>query len=456
MQSGARRLVASLLLLAPTGALAQETEELPRVLFLTHSAGFRHSVVTRPEPETLAHAERALIDAAQGRYEVIATQDCGALTKEALEDLDAVFFYTTGELPISEDGRGALMDWIRGGGAFVGSHCASDTYYRFAPYQQMLGGAFDGHPWHEEVGVVVEDREHPATRHLPQRFSIHDEIYQFKQFTRVPLRVLMRLDGERTELSRGKRADGDYALAWARSYGEGRVFYTALGHRESVWEDERFLAHVLGGIDWALEGEHVFREAPADAQVVVGAGEHGLRSRSGEPSGWRFEDGVIRVEPGSGNAFSSREFGDAWVHVEFNCPESPPEVKGQGRGNSGVYVQGRYEVQVLDSHGEPARWNEAGGIYAKHVPLVNAARPAGEWQSYDILFTAPRFDGGGAKTANARMTVWFNGALIHDDVEIDGPTAAAMSGDERATGPLMLQDHGNLVRYRNVWVAPRP
>ena len=107
--------LASLLLFASTGAFVQEDPALPRVLFLTHSAGFKHSVVNRPQPEELAHAEKALIEAAKGRYEVIATQDCARVTKESLEGFDAVFFYTTGELPISDEGRTALMDWIRSG-----------------------------------------------------------------------------------------------------------------------------------------------------------------------------------------------------------------------------------------------------------------------------------------------------------------------------------------------------
>jgi hypothetical protein len=111
-------------------------------------------------------------------------------------------------------------------------------------------------------------------------------------------------------------------------------------------------------------------------------------------------------------------------------------------------------VQVLDSFGLELKSGDCGGIYGKHVPSINACRPAGEWQSYDIEFTAPRSEDG-KKVANARMTVWHNGLKIHDDVEVDGPTTAAMSGDEPGRGPILLQDHGHPVRYRNVWLLPR-
>jgi hypothetical protein len=131
-----------------------------------------------------------------------------------------------------------------------------------------------------------------------------------------------------------------------------------------------------------------------------------------------------------------------------------PEATGQERGNSGVYVQGRYEVQVLDSYGLAPSLGDCGAIYGKHVAAVNACRPPERWQSYDIEFRAPRFDAAGKKTENARLTVWLNGMKIHADVEVDGPTAGG-EANEAPLGPLLLQDHGNPVRYRNLWILPR-
>ena len=226
--------------------------KLPRVLFLTHSAGFAHDVVTRPDPYVLSHAEERLIEAAAGRFEVIASEDCGLLAAESLDTFDAVVFFTTGELPIPAGGSDALVEWVRNGGAFVGVHSATDTLYESAAYHEMLGAVFVSHPWVGEVGVVVEDTAHPATAHLGERFSIDDEIYQFSGFERDEVDVLLSLDPDSVDLSLGARSDDDYALAWCRAWGAGRVFYTALGHRPEVWNDARFMEHLLGGLGWAL------------------------------------------------------------------------------------------------------------------------------------------------------------------------------------------------------------
>ena len=166
---------------APLGALpqgedpleeARMTLDVPRVLFLTHSAGFVHDVVRRPDPSTLSFAESALSAAASGQFELVCTQDCAELEGEHLARYAAVVFYTTGELPLSEAGKRALQDWIAHGGALVGIHCATDTFYEVPWYGALIGGRFDGHPWHEEVELVVEDARHPAVSHLAPGFTI--------------------------------------------------------------------------------------------------------------------------------------------------------------------------------------------------------------------------------------------------------------------------------------------
>jgi type 1 glutamine amidotransferase len=126
------------------------------------------------------------------------------------------------------------------------------TLMKYPPYGEMVGGCFDGHPWNQEVEVKVEDREHPATAHLGASFRIKDEIYQVKDWERKNVHVLLSVDPSSVDLSKGKRSDRDYALAWTKSYGKGRVFYTALGHYPEVWKDERFLKHLVGGIQWVL------------------------------------------------------------------------------------------------------------------------------------------------------------------------------------------------------------
>lgn len=192
---------------------------------------------------------------------------------------------------------------------------------------------------------------------------------------------------------------------------------------------------------------------PADATVLFdGSSLDGWTKRDGSPAGWKVEDGVMLAVKGQGPVISEELFQDVQLHLEFATPRTPTG-KGQGRGNSGVYLQGRYEVQVLDSFENDTYPNgQCGAIYGFHPPLVNACRGPGEWQTYDIVFRAARFDESGAKTADARITVLHNGVLIQDHAPVPKTTAAAMNGEGPEPGPLYLQDHGNPVRYRNVWM----
>lgn len=153
-------------------------------------------------------------------------------------------------------------------------------------------------------------------------------------------------------------------------------------------------------------------------------------------------------------ATTVQEFGDCSLHVEFMLAYMP-EQRGQGRSNSGVYLQGRYEVQVLDSFGLNGENNECGGIYTIAKPQVNMCLPPQVWQTYDIDFEAPEFDAAGKKTAEARITVKHNGVLVQDDVPVTHPTPSSPFPAEAAKGPLHLQDHHNPVRFRNVWIVPK-
>lgn len=170
------------------------------------------------------------------------------------------------------------------------------------------------------------------------------------------------------------------------------------------------------------------------------------------PNGWCLsEEGSMEVCSSSFKTIA--EFGSGTYHVEFRTPFMPNEG-GQGRGNSGVYVLGRYEVQVLDSFGLEPKDNQCGGIYQFAVPAVDAVLPPLQWQTYDITFTAPGFDAAGNKTGNARIHVLHNGMVIHNNVELAAGTPGGISDKEAAAGPLLLQDHGNPVRYRNIWFQP--
>jgi hypothetical protein len=172
---------------------------------------------------------------------------------------------------------------------------------------------------------------------------------------------------------------------------------------------------------------------------------------AGQAVKWKMlPSGVVEVA-GGGNIISKEKFGDHQLHVEFRLPYMPREF-GQARGNSGVYLQSRYEVQVLDSYGLEGADNECGGIYQVARPLVNMCAPPLQWQTYDITFHAARLDANGRKVTSARITVVHNGVVIHDNLELPRVTGGAVSEQEGQSAGLMLQDHGNPVQFRNVWV----
>ncbi len=170
------------------------------------------------------------------------------------------------------------------------------------------------------------------------------------------------------------------------------------------------------------------------------------------PITWILVGGAM--EAVKGNIVTKKKFKDFTLHLEFRTPYMA-KARGQGRGNRGVYVLGRYEVQVLDSYGLEGLDNECGGIYKIGRPYSNMCAPPGQWQSYDMTFKAAKFDNQGTKTDNALLTVVHNGVTIHDDRELPGPTGGALDGNESAPGGIFLQDHSNPVQYRNIWIVEK-
>ncbi|MBI4908376.1 MAG: ThuA domain-containing protein [Acidobacteria bacterium] len=224
--------------------------EAKRILFVTHTAGYRHDsipVAIQAMQEMAARTEK---------LEVVATEDLSLLSAEGLRDFDAVFFFTSGELDLSPQQKADLLEFVRSGKGFGGAHCATDTFYTWPEYGEMIGAYFDGHPWAQEVNLKVEDPAFPGLETLEGGFRIVDEIYQFRNFSRERVRVLLSLDTSTVDLNAPgvARTDGDFALAWVRPYGAGRVFYTALGHFDWSWTDERAQKVLTGALLW-LTGE---------------------------------------------------------------------------------------------------------------------------------------------------------------------------------------------------------
>ncbi len=201
---------------------------------------------------------------------------------------------------------------------------------------------------------------------------------------------------------------------------------------------------------------------PGDAIVLFdGKDSSSWRGADGGAAKWPVKDGVLTVGAYTGNISTKQEFGDVQLHIEWATPREVAG-EGQGRGNSGVFLMGRYEVQILDSYINKTYFDgQAAAVYKQYAPLVNASRRPGEWQSYDIIFHAPAFDAQGKVTKRARLTVFHNGVLVQDNVELLGSTSlkGGTAPDTSVTytshppkASLVLQDHHNPVRYRNIWV----
>jgi hypothetical protein len=196
-------------------------------------------------------------------------------------------------------------------------------------------------------------------------------------------------------------------------------------------------------------------QAPSDAIVLFnGAGTSKFTHKDGKPATWTLQDGVMMVKPGAGDIVTKDKFGSVQLHVEWKAP-AVKKGEGQGRGNSGVFLQSRYEVQVLDSYESRTYSNgQASALYKQHIPLVNACLPNTEWQTYDIIYHAPVFNAAGMMTTPPTVTVLHNGILVQDNVSLLGTTEyrglpqIQVHGDDA----IILQDHGDLVSYRNIWL----
>lgn len=239
-------------------AAAQQPPAKKRLLVIGAVEGFQHDATST------GMATLWKLGQESGLWETYIKTDVQLLTKKKLSGnaknldyFDAVAFYTTGELKMDDEQKAALMSFIKDDGkGFIGVHSAPDTFYKWPEYGQMLGGYFDGHPWNTfRAPIIVEDPTHPITAHLPKSFTILDEIYQAKEFSRENSRVLMRMDETKLDMTKKgiKRADKDFAISWVKTHGNGRVFYSTLGHTEEAWADTGIQKMWLEAVKWVMK-----------------------------------------------------------------------------------------------------------------------------------------------------------------------------------------------------------
>jgi type 1 glutamine amidotransferase len=241
------------------------------LLVIGQSKGYQHDAIST------AMATLYNLGRSSGQWDTYFRTDCTALTKKALKwgaknlnAFDAVVFFTDGDLDMDESQKLDLLSFVRDDGkGFIGIHSATITFLSWPEYGRMLGGYFDGHPWGVfDAPLLVEDPSFPGMGHLTQSFVLKDEIYQIKDFSRQNVRVLLRLDAGKLDLSRRgvHRKDGDFAVIWARNYGKGRVLYNGLGHRREVWDQPEIQKMWLEMVPWAMglvPGDAIPRPAPA-------------------------------------------------------------------------------------------------------------------------------------------------------------------------------------------------
>jgi hypothetical protein len=216
-----------------------------------------------------------------------------------------------------------------------------------------------------------------------------------------------------------------------------------MAQKSEVWDPVPAIVSALDG------------NMPSDAiSLFNGENLSAWQGLDGGDVSWSVKGGSFTVKPGSGDIKTKQSFCDIQLHMEWKTPTDVEGLQGQQRNNSGIFLQQRYEIQVLDSYNNPTYANgQAASVYKQSIPLVNVMRPAGQWQSYDIIYTAPRFDGS-SLSKPAYVTVMHNGVLVQNHVEVQGKTEwiGAPSYEAHGCAPLQLQDHGNQVSFRNLWV----
>jgi uncharacterized protein len=402
--------------------------EPKKLLVVTVTKGFRHSSIGTAEDVLgkLASQNRFFTVDFVRNDEDMARK----MTRDALKGYDGfIFANTTGVLPLPD--KQAFLDAIKEGKAFIGMHSASDTFHEekgIDPYIEMLGGEFQTHG--DQVGVecLVQDSAHPATRFMGESFCIErEEIYLLKSYDPNRVHELLVLDKH----PNNKKQLGRFPVAWSKWYGQGKVFYTSLGHREDVWQNPTYQTHIVGGLKWALglESDDGFRPL-FNGKDLTG---WKLRDPNGRQS-WTVQEGVLVNTVGPNEHGTDLVTEEKFWNFTVQC-----EYKISPRSNSGLYLRGRHEIQILDDYARGIPSPGGNGAIYNQTPVAKfASKPAGEWQSLE------------ATIVGNKISVTLNGVKVHDNVECNRATGSEIDNKVKEPGPIFLQgDHGS-VAFRNI------
>ncbi len=411
--------------LAPPAAAADDPFD---VLVFSRTSGFRHGSIA-------AGVQAVTALGAANAFTVTATEDAGAFTTANLAGFEAVVFLnTTGDV-LGGAQQAAFESYIGAGGGFVGVHSAADTEYDWPFYGELVGAYFDSHPAVQQADVVVEDRAHPGTAHLPQRVTRTDEWYDYRAGPRPSVKVLARLDESTYS---GGRMGADHPITWCQEHAGGRAFYTGGGHTAAAYAEPDFRAQLLGGIRYAAG------QANADCRPETGYtplfdGSTTGWSQAG-PGGFTNADATLTSTGGLGLYwYSAQAYDDYSLKLDW---------RAEGDDNSGVFVgfpasgdpfsavDNGYEVQI-DATDAPDR--TTGAVYgfrsADTAARDAALNPPGEWNTFELL------------VEDERLRVYLNGVLVND--------FTGAGGARSLDGHIGLQNHGggDAVSFRNVRIT---
>ncbi len=418
-----------------------------KILVVSVTKGFVHDVI----PDVNDMVAKLAKDSGQFDVTFVKTDEDMAkyMTMESLQKYDGVFFNnTTGDLPLPD--RQGFINWIASGKGYVGVHSATDTFGGFPPYTEMVGGLFLTHRNQATVSPIIEDPNHPILEGFPKDLKVHDEIYLLQKFHRETIHGLLTLDKRPNDGSEDANQPGDYTIAYCKNWGQGRVFYTSLGHRKDVVATDWYQRHVLQGIQWSLgliDGD----PSPtskwlklSDEEVAEGfvplfngcdlTGWH-YRRADGYKS-WSAQNGMLvnRI-PKNGHGtdlVTNKKYRDFIVRYEYMVPEG---------SNSGFYLRGRHEIQVLGEAAD-AKPEKTGdnAIYNHTAASVKASKKPGEWNTVEAI------------VKGNKVTVTVNGKKVHDNLTVDRATGSELDGNVNDPGSFFVQgDHGN-VAFRNMRV----